>query len=386
VVRPSTLEGPFSLRPGAIDDAVAQLPGGDPGLTSALQRLLAQADDALTARPASVVDKPKPGLGQVAARDVRDYVSMAPYFWPDPEKRDGLPYVRRDGQLNPEAFDPRYDKRRLMDAMRHIETLALAYRFTGKDVYAECCARHLRTWFTDQATRMNPHLDYAQVVPGTSTGRRFGVLDGHFLLPAFDAAWLLRGFSDWSDRDQRLLREWAAEFLRWLRTSKSGKGEARSLNNHGTFYDLQVVHLALVVSDLDLARRTAEGAASRRIAGQIRADGSQPHELSRAEPFYYLQYNLMALFMLATRAEHAGVDLWRYETDQGAGIRKALDFVVAHLENPSMPWPYEGEREEWPPFYAVLSQAGRVYGDARYVNLQSRDPGRDTWELVDLIR
>ena len=320
------------------------------------------------------------------AHDVRDYVSMAPYFWPDPVKNDGLPYVRRDGQENPEAYGSRYDKRRLMDAMRQIETLGLAYRFTGKDVYAESCARRLRTWFTDQATGMTPHLDYAQVVPGTSTGRSRGVLDGHYLLPAFDAALLLRGSPHWSDRDYRLLLAWAAEFLHWLRTSRNGKEEARSENNHGTFYDLQVTHVALVVGDNDLARRTAKGAASRRIARQIRLDGSQPQELRRAEPFYYLQYNLGAVFMLATRAEHAGVDLWRYETDGGAGIRQALDFVVAHLENPSTPWPYGGNRDVWPSFYAVLSQAGRVYGDERYVDLLRGHPDSSALEFADLIR
>ncbi len=196
----------------------------------------------------------------------------------------------------------------------------------------------------------------------------------------------LRRSSHWSDGDQQALVEWATEFLRWLRSSKSGREEARAQNNHGTLYDVQVAHLALVTGDLHLARETVERARERRIARQIRPDGSQPLELERAEPFYYLLYHLAALFKLATRAEHAGVDLWRYETDRGAGIRKALDYVVPHLEDPSTARAFEGKAEWWPPFSAVLFQAGRVYGDERYLNLQSKDPGRTTWELVDLIR
>jgi hypothetical protein len=253
-------------------------------------------------------------------------------------------------------------------------------------VYAECCARHLRTWFTDEATGMTPHLDYAQMVPGTSGGTSGGVLEGQYLLPAFDAAWFLGQSSHWSDRDQRLLLEWAAEFLRWLRVSKSGEREARARNNHGTLYDVQITHLALVTGDADLARKTVSRARKQRIARQIKPDGSQPFELARTQPFFYVQYNLAAMFKLATRAEHAGIDLWRYETDRGAGIRRALDCVVPHLEDPSRLAALDGQAQWCPPFYAVLSQAGRVYGDERYVKVLSGLPGETTLSFIDLIR
>jgi Alginate lyase len=382
VSAPITARGVFGLRPGAIEQAAVLLRREDPVLTGALGRLLAQADEALSARPASVFQKQQPAVSE----DPHDYVSMAPYFWPDADATGGLPYVRRDGQLNPEANSDRYDKRRLMEMARNSEALALAYRFTGNDVYAACCARQLRTWFLDPATRMTPHLAYAQVIPGKAKGRSFGVLDGHYLLPAFDAAGLLRGSRYWSESDREQLVAWAAEFLRWLRTSRSGRKEARSQNNHGTLFDVQVAHLSLLVGDVELARQTAERAKKRRIARQIRPEGSQPKELSRTEAFFYSQYNLAALFKLATRAEHAGVDLWRYETAFGAGIRTALDFVVPYLENTSKPWPYQGRRQWWSQFYAVLSQARRVYGDERYGRVLSNDPGSATWVYVELIR
>ena len=35
--------------------------------------------------------------------DKRDYMSMGPYWWPDPNKKDGLPYIRKDGRINPES-------------------------------------------------------------------------------------------------------------------------------------------------------------------------------------------------------------------------------------------------------------------------------------------
>ncbi len=214
------------------------------------------------------------------SEDPHDYVSMAPYFWPNADATDGLPYVRRDGQLNPEANSDRYDKRRLIEMARNSEALALAYCFTGNDVYAACCARQLRTWFLDPATRMTPHLAYAQVIPGMAKGRSFGVLDGHYLLPAFDAAGLLRGSRYWSESDREQLVAWAAEYLRWLRTNRSGRKEARSQNNHGTLFDVQVAHLSLLVGDVDLARqdRRAGKEAADRPADQTRglpAGGAQ---------------------------------------------------------------------------------------------------------------
>jgi Alginate lyase len=33
--------------------------------------------------------------------DIHDYLSMAPYWWPNPDTPDGLPWVQRDGDVNP---------------------------------------------------------------------------------------------------------------------------------------------------------------------------------------------------------------------------------------------------------------------------------------------
>ena len=42
--------------------------------------------------------------------DKHDYYSIGRYFWPDDAKSDGLPWVRRDGQVNPDVFSTQYDK------------------------------------------------------------------------------------------------------------------------------------------------------------------------------------------------------------------------------------------------------------------------------------
>src|SRR5207302_773663 len=75
--------------------------------------------------------------------DKHDYVSMGPYWWPNPAKRGGLPYVRRDGERNPEMRDD-YDAPRLAATTGAVTTLGLAYYFTDDEKYARRAALLLR--------------------------------------------------------------------------------------------------------------------------------------------------------------------------------------------------------------------------------------------------
>ena len=63
---------------------------------------------------------------------------MGPYWWPDSTKPGGLPYVRRDGERNPEIRRD-YDAPRLGALTGAVGTLALAYNFRRRAVRA---ARH----------------------------------------------------------------------------------------------------------------------------------------------------------------------------------------------------------------------------------------------------
>ena len=71
----------------------------DPAIMIAYKQLLKEADKALQFGPVSVMEKKAlPPSG-----DRHDYMSLAPYHWPDPAKADGLPYIRKDGQTNTEV-------------------------------------------------------------------------------------------------------------------------------------------------------------------------------------------------------------------------------------------------------------------------------------------
>jgi hypothetical protein len=257
-------------------------------------------------------------------------------------------------------------------------TLALAHYFTGKETYADHAARLLRVWFLDQATRMNPNFNHAQAVPGVNTGRGTGMIESRSLLAAADAASLLAGAKHWSKADHESLTAWMREFLDWALTSKNGREEQAAKNNHGTFYDVQIAHLALFTGQTNLAKQTLETAKTLRIAGQIKPDGTQPYELERADTFGYSRFNLGAFFALATRGEHAGVDLWRYESADGRSIRNALDVLMPYVENPGKPWPYGSRKTQDRTLGSILRQAYSVYGDPRYREALLKSPGHET--------
>jgi hypothetical protein len=340
-------------------------------VAAAFAELRGRADSELKTKPLTIVHKPKaPPSG-----DRHDYVSMAPYFWPNPDTKDGLPYVRRDGKVNPERN--RYDRPLLAKMSEAVSTLALAYYLSGEERYGEHAARLMRVWFLDAATRMNPNLNYAQFIPGVNEGRGIGIIDSVALLAVVDAVGLLAGSRAWSRADDRGMKEWFTAYLKWLRTSKHGKEEAAAANNHGSWYDVQVATFALFVGEKESVRKLLEESQTRRIARQVEPDGRQPLELKRTKAFDYSQVNLRALFALATLGEHVGVDLWRFEATDGRGIRKALDWLIPYATG-AKEWPYKqitGLRGG--SLAVLLRRAALAYREDRYEKLIDKVRRRD---------
>ncbi|MBI3875757.1 MAG: alginate lyase family protein [Verrucomicrobia bacterium] len=361
----------FGAPPGALAKTKARLATGDKTLQPALKKLVEEADGEFKLAPPSVMQKAKPA----PSGDKHDYFSTAPYFWPDPEKKDGLPYIRKDGKVNPESHNEASDSPRQSRMSHAAETLALAYYFTGKEVYAEKAARLLRVWFLDAETKMNPNFNFAQAVPGVNNGRGTGMIESRGLALAADAASLLVGSKHWSQSDHDALVAWMRAFLEWTQTSKNGQDEHNAKNNHGSFYDMQVAHFALFVGQTNLAKQIIESAKERRIAVQFKPDGSQPLELTRADSFGYSRFNLQALFALSTLGEHVGADVWHYKTTGGADLRKGLDFLLPYAEDLDKPWPYEHSKKNSRSLNVILRPAYAVYGDERYLKLikKSRD-------------
>ena len=356
----------FGARPGALEKAKAAATS-DESVAKALKKLISDADKALAVVPPSVMQKTKvPPSG-----DKHDYMSIAPYYWPNPATKDGLPYQRKDGKVNPESREEAAnDTLRARLVGTTVETLALGYYFTGDEKYAEHAAKVLHTWFLDPATKMTPHFRFAQAVPGVNDGRGTGILEARGLADAADAAILLVGSKHWSAADQQALLAWGSAYFEWLTTSKNGQDEHAAKNNHGTWYDVQAVKWALVLGRKDQAKEICAEAAKRRIEVQIQPDGKQPLELARTASFSYSCFNLRALSALAGLGEHAGVDLWKHRSADGRSLVAALDFLAPYLGKNPKPWTmpqiHESNDDDVLP---VLRAAALATGDARYESL-----------------
>ena len=309
-----------------------RIQSGDTLLKAAYDSLIKSAEGALTAAPPTVMQKRRiPSSG-----NRHDFMSLAPYWWPDTTKPNGLPYIRRDGVVNPESRID-HDGTRFQAMFDAVEALSLAHYFTGETKYSRRAVTLLRVWFVDSATRMNPNLRYAQGVPGVTDGRGTGIIDTRNIPRLLDAVRVLAATPALSVKDYSAVTAWFRSYLAWLRDSKNGREEWAADNNHGTWYDAQVVALALFVGDTSLARNVLTSDTRRRIGLQIRADGSQPLELARTRPIHYSLFNLDAYTQLAEMGRRIGVDLWRYEAQSGASLQKALLFLAPYADS-SVKW------------------------------------------------
>jgi hypothetical protein len=296
-----------------------------------------------------------------------------------------LPYIRRDGERNPE-INKITDHASLDDLENSVETLALAYYLKRDEAYAARAAQLLRAFFLDPATRMNPNLQYAQFIPGVNTGRGIGLIETRGLTRVVDAIGLLAGSKALTEADQHGLQTWFDKFLQWMLESKNGREESAAKNNHGTYYDVQVVSFALFLGKNDLARRVLEEARQKRIAVQIEPDGRQPLELVRTKAWGYSNGNLDGLMLLATLGQRANVDLWNFQTQDGRSIRKALDFLVP-VALGERKWEYQelgGVKPE--SLFPLMRRAAAVYHDKQYLSMLARVPEVDAADRSRLLR
>jgi len=320
--------------------------------------LLAQADAVLATKKTYAVtcNDFVPPSG-----DKRDYYSTGPYWWPNPDTPDGLPYVRRDGEFNP-TRDLVSDRAPLRAMIADVQTMAFAYAITGNAPYAEWGHELVRVWFLDEATGMRPNLKHAQAIPGITEGRGTGIIDTHPFAELIDPLHILEASPTFPEEDVEALRGWFATYLDWLLTSENGRDEAGSINNHGTAYDLQAVALMAYLGNTEQIETYFADVVSARIAQQIMPDGTQPHELKRTRTWSYSTENLEHFVKLARLGQRAAaVDLFAYQATNGASLSQALAYLLPAVRDPSH-WPHE-QATAWQQYFinAVLAIANDAY-------------------------
>jgi hypothetical protein len=263
-----------------------------------------------------------------------------------------------------------------------VKTLVLAYYFSDKDIYAEKAAGFLRTWFLNQDTYMKPNLKHAQMIRGINTGRPIGIIETRGFADVVDAIGLIQYSPSWSMQDQQGMQVWFRQYLEWL-MSPAARDEAEAANNHGSWYDVQATSIALFVGREDWAKCTLEASKTRRMQGQILADGSQPLELQRTRSWHYSVFNLQALFSLASIGERLGINLWDYKNVQGAGLQKALDYVLPAAINEKV-WPHQLiDTIRSTDLLPLLYQAAAHYHDPAYIQAARVIAEKDTTTRID---
>ena len=356
-------EGPATV----LDDPMTlvrvkqQLAAGK-GPQDALASLKAAAVRELDFSPVSVMEKPEAG----PSKDKHDYVSYAPYFWPNPETESGLPFVRKDGYRNTDQTS-NGDAGRYEPVLATIHTLGLAYWYTGDKKYAEHAAKLARTWFIDPATRMNPNFQYAQAVRGVNDGRGTGLIENRGLVAALDGLTLISHSGAWSVADQKAMHEWVASFDTWMTTSKEGQDEKGAKNNHGSWYAVQESGLYLWLGEKEKAREVFEGA-KERIEKQIEPGGREPLEVVRTDGFGYSVFNVQALSTLAGLAKRDDVDLWNYQ-QEGRGLKAAIDHLL----------PFASGEEKWKENQHKAITPGGMIPVAIAASVAYHDPNYAAW-------
>jgi hypothetical protein len=358
-----------------LERAKSQIAKRDKLVLSSFEALKRRADRALNVTPRSVTHK----TTTPASGSKHDYISMGPYWWPDPTKKDGLPYVRKDGMRNPEVAGNGFDSDRLVAMANDVRDLSLMYFFTSEKKYAEHAVKSIRTWFLDPSTRMNPNLRFGQAILGIVEGRGTGLIDSRHLTQVIDAAQILALDSSINESEYKALQKWVGEFATWMTDSDAGQEEFAAYNNHGMFYDAQLAAFYRFSGQPAKARRVVFNSITLRIMAQIDREGMLPHELGRTRPFHYTSFSLLAAAQLALvadaldsakpgvnglSAEARSGDSCRYRIFQcpigyweasvdGRSLKRAIAQLAQFVNDPTL-WKYATKIEPTPPYQRAL--------------------------------
>lgn len=334
------------------------------------KQILAEADWAMKQAPITVTAEQSPR----SAGGLHDFFSEADYFWPNPVNPDG-PYINRDGETNPNNFVAH--RKAMIRFSQVIGALASAYQLTQDEKYVKQALVHLKAWFVNPATLMNPNLSYAQAVKGSSTGRSWGIIDTIQFMEVAQGVLVMEKAKSFEPGALKSIKQWFADYILWLNTSKNGVAEKLSKNNHSACWVMQVASFAKLCNDqvmLDSLRWRYKNVL---LPLQMATDGSFPLELARTKAYGYSIFNLDAMTMICQILSTPKENLWQYETADGKSIAKGINYLYPFVADKSK-WRLKPDVmywENWP-----VAQPFLLFGANRYQNQN----WFNTWKSLDL--
>lgn len=333
------------------------------------QSVLKEAYWALQQRPITITAETCPR----SAGGKNDFYSEGDYWWPD-EKSPKGPYIQKDGLTNPQNFVAH--RLAMIRFSRIIGALASAYQLTHDQKYSKQALVHLKAWFINPETLMNPNLQYAQAIKGVATGRGIGIIDTIQLMEVVQGIEAMEDANTISKNDLRVIQNWFSAYLTWLTTHQYGKDEMNAKNNHGTCWVMQAACFARFTHNQELLTFCRNRYKEVLLPGQMAADGSFPLELKRTKPYGYSIFNLDAMSTICQLLSTPQDDLWKYETPDGRSIKKGIAYLYPYLKDKSQ-WPFQQDVmywDKWP-----VAQPALVFGAAAYHETE----WLNTWKALE---
>jgi len=340
-------------------------------------RILTAANKYLNEQPITITASRSPR----SSGGLHDFFSEGDYWWPDPNNPSG-PYIQRDGMSNPDNF---VDHRRyLMRLSIQVPALTAAWKITKDTRYARKAATHLRAWFINEATRMNPSLEFAQAIHGRFTGRGTGIIDTIHLVEVAKAIQVLEASGALSEAELKQIKKWFSDYVVWMTTSKNGTDERDARNNHGTCWVMQVSAFADLIGDKTLLEYCRDRFKTVLVPNQIAVDGSFPEEKRRTKPYGYSLFNLDAMTTVCQILSTPNDNLWKFETRDGRGVARAVAYLYPYIKDKKS-WPLKPDvmyDAEWPMRQISLLFAGRALNHRDYIELWQKLPADSNVEEV----
>jgi hypothetical protein len=344
-------------------------------------RILRAANECLLQPPITITQFSSPR----SQGGKHDYFSEGDYWWPDP-KNPGGPYIRRDGFSNPANFNDHREA--LIRLSLHVPALTAAWLITRDKRFSQHAALHLRAWFLDAATKMNPSLDYAQAIFGITPGRGTGVIDTLHLIEVSRAVRHLEKAGVFSAAEFATLRDWFAQYLNWMCSSKNGKEEEIAKNNHGACWVAQAAAFAMLTGNREVTALCRDRFRSNLMPDQLAANGSFPLELARTKPYSYSLFDLDVLAIICqivSAPDHTPDNLWKFAVPGGPSYKQAVEFMFPFIQDKSK-WPYAHDVEyfeDLPNRQPCLLFAGLAYHEPKYIALwRALSPDPKTAEII----
>ena len=337
------------------------------------QVTIQKAASFLTSRPITVTAS----ICKRSSGGKHDFYSEGDYWWPDPKNPNG-PYIRKDGQSNPNNFsDHRLAMIRLNDI---VATLTSAWLLNHKPEYLDKIKEHLNAWFIDTTTMMSPNMSYAQAVWGRYTGRGIGIIDAYHLVEVAQSVKILTDRGAIRGKEASAIKNWFAQFLNWMTTTSYGINEMNAKNNHGTCWAVTASMFARLTGNQAVIDLCKERFKHILLPTQMAKNGSFPLELIRTKPYGYSLFNMDAMANLAEILSTPKDNLWNYVSPGGKSLKKGMEFIYPYIRNKTS-WPYKQDIyiwKQWPVRQSSLLFAGLAYTNASYIATYLKLPDNPT--------